>query len=254
MNGYELSRKFVDFSFENPSKIKPVHYALYFFSIEHCNRLGWKKEFGLPTTMTMEAIGIRSYNTYSKTFNDLVRFGFFNLIEKSKNQYSANIIALSNFNKALDKALDKAFIKHSTKQSESTLQSIDSIIKQINNKQYNKEQLTRLNDALILELSDTDVKIDYKALVDYFNSVTGKSTRVVNNKTKQQLNARLKEGYTKEDIMKAINTCYNDSYHKDTKHKFLTLEFISRSDKLDKFSSMSTKELTLQELIRGKTK
>jgi len=102
--------------------------------------------------------------------------------------------------------------------------------------------------------NDNVIKIDYKALVDYFNSITGKSTRVVNNKTKQQLNARLKEGYTKEDIMKAINTCYNDSYHKDTKHKFLTLEFISRADKLDKFSSMSTKELTLQELIRGKTK
>src|SRR5690606_763062 len=136
-----LSRKFVDFSFENPSKVKPNHYALYFFAIEHCNRLGWKKEFGLPTTMTMEAIGIKSYNTYSKTFNDLVHFGFFNLIEKSTNQYSANIIALSNFNKALDKALDKAFIKHASKQSESTHQSIDSIDKQQTNKQINNDEV-----------------------------------------------------------------------------------------------------------------
>lgn len=134
MNGYELSRKFVDYSFENPSKIKPNHYALYFFAIEHCNRLGWKKEFGLPTTMTMEAIGIKSYNTYIKTFNELINFGFFNLIERSKNQYSSNIIELSKFNKALDKALDKAFIKHGTKQRESTEQSIDSINKPINNK------------------------------------------------------------------------------------------------------------------------
>ncbi len=141
MNSYDLSRKFVDFSFENPSKIKPNHYALYFFSIEHCNRLGWKKEFGLPTTMTMEAIGIRSYGTYSKTFNDLVDFGFFNLIQKSTNQYSANIIALSNFSKALDKALDKAFIKHGSKQEESTGQSIDSIDKQ---ETKNKEQINNI--------------------------------------------------------------------------------------------------------------
>ena len=143
MNSYELSRKFVDFSFENPTKIKPNHYALYFFAIEHCNRLGWKKEYGLPTTMTMEAIGIRSYNTYIKTFNELVDFGFFTLKERSKNQYSANIIELSNFNKALDKALDKAFIKHATKQSESTQQSICSIDKPINKEtinQLNKEQ------------------------------------------------------------------------------------------------------------------
>lgn len=143
MNGYNLSRNFVDFSFENPSKIKPNHYALYFFAIEHCNRLGWKLEFGLPTTMAMEAIGIRSYNTYIKTFNELIDFGFFIIVERSKNQFSANIIKLSNYDKALDKALDKAFVKHATKhepkQSESTQQSIDSIDKPINNKPITTE-------------------------------------------------------------------------------------------------------------------
>jgi hypothetical protein len=143
MNSYDLSRKFVDFSFENPSKIRPNHYALYFFAIEHCNRLGWKKEFGLPTTMTMEAIGIKSYNTYINTFNELVEYGFFTLVEKSKNQYSSNIVELSNFDKALDKALDKAFIKHSTKQSESTGESIDSINKPIYNKPIYNEPVNQ---------------------------------------------------------------------------------------------------------------
>ena len=119
MNSYDLSRKWFDWSFENPERINPNHTALYFFIIEHCNRLGWKEKFGLPTTMAKEAIGIRSYNTYINTLNDLVEFGFINLIEKSKNQYSSNIVALSNFNKAPDKALDKAMIKHVTKQSES---------------------------------------------------------------------------------------------------------------------------------------
>ena len=138
MNGYELSRKWFDWCFENPEKINPNHTALYFFCIEHCNRLGWKEKFGLPTTMAKEAIGIRSYNTYKNTLEDLVKFGFVIMIEKSKNQYSSNIIALSNFDNALDNALDKALIKHTSKQSESTHQSIDSINKQItiNNEQY----------------------------------------------------------------------------------------------------------------------
>lgn len=126
MNSYDLSRKWFDWTFENPERINPNHTALYFFIIEHCNRLGWKEKFGLPTTMAKEAIGIRSYNTYINTLNDLVEFGFVKLIEKSKNQYSSNIVALSNFNKAPDKALDKAMIKHDTKQREST----DSINKQ----------------------------------------------------------------------------------------------------------------------------
>jgi hypothetical protein len=135
MNSYELSRNWFDWSFENPEKISPNHSALYFFIIEHCNRLGWKEKFGLPTTMAKESIGIRSYNTYINTLNDLVDFGFIKLIEKSKNQYSSNIIALSNFNKATDKALDKAMIKHATKQSE----SISSINKQETRNKNNKE-------------------------------------------------------------------------------------------------------------------
>ena len=126
MNSYDLSRKWFDWTFENPERINPNHTALYFFIIEHCNRLGWKEKFGLPTTMAKEAIGIRSYNTYINTLNDLVEFGFVKLIEKSKNQYSSNIVALSNFNKAPDKALNKALIKHGTKQREST----DSVNKQ----------------------------------------------------------------------------------------------------------------------------
>lgn len=137
MDYFELMRNFWDFTFENPEKIKPNHCALYCFIVEHCNRLGWKSKFGLPTTMTKDAIGIRSYNTYINTLNELEDFGLIKLIEKSKNQYSSNIVAILNFDKAQYKALDKAFIKHSIKQSESIVQSIDSIDKQytINNKQ-----------------------------------------------------------------------------------------------------------------------
>ena len=109
---YTLSRNWFNWSFENPELICPNHTALYFFCIEHCNRLGWKEKFGLPTSMAKEAIGIKSYNTYKKTLDDLVRFGFIEMIEVSKNQYSSNIIALSKKAKALDKALDKALTKH----------------------------------------------------------------------------------------------------------------------------------------------
>lgn len=125
---YDYMRDWFDFCFENNELITPNHSALYFFILSHSNRMGWKPKFGLPTTMAKEAIGMRSYSTYIKALNDLVGFGFIKMIEKSKNQYSSNIIALSKNNKALIKALDKATIKHATKQSESTVQSIDSII------------------------------------------------------------------------------------------------------------------------------
>ena len=151
LNSYSLSRNWFDFAFDNPEKIKPNHTALYFFMIEHCNRLGWKRKFGLPTTMAKEAIGIRSYNTYIDTFNDLISFGFVDLIEKSTNQYSANIIALSNFDKASSRALDKAFIKHDTKQVVKQRESISSIDKQENKEQENKEQEKSNNELVKLE-------------------------------------------------------------------------------------------------------
>ena len=152
INSYQLSRSWFDFCFENPELINPAHTAIFMFSIEHCNRLGWKEKFGFPSQMTMDALGIKNHHTYIKYFNDLVEWGFFKLIQKSTNQYSANIISLSIGKSKNNKALDKAFIKHATKQPseqvhsnpQSTPQSNDSIDKQITNNHIttNKEQQT----------------------------------------------------------------------------------------------------------------
>jgi hypothetical protein len=111
MNGYNLTRAWFDFKFENTSKCKHVHSDLYFYCIDLWNRLGNKKEFGLPTSITMENVGIRSYNTYKETLNDLVTFGFIKIVKKSINQHSATVVALSKIDKAKDKAKDKAHIE-----------------------------------------------------------------------------------------------------------------------------------------------
>ncbi|MGM1057276.1 MAG: hypothetical protein ACQEWG_15425 [Bacteroidota bacterium] len=97
MNSYEFSEfsmAWFEFSFNNPNKVKPVHTAIYFFAIDHCNRLGWKEEFAFPTDLAMEALGIRNYKTYIRAHEDLVDWKFIKWIQKSRNQYTANIIAL----------------------------------------------------------------------------------------------------------------------------------------------------------------
>jgi len=128
MDVFKLSRDWFEFCFNNPEKIKPSHSAVYFFAIEHCNRLGWKDKFGFPSQMVMEAVGIKNWRTYSQVLKDLVEFGFIQMVEISKNQYSSNIIAIVKNTKAPTKAptkaLDKALQKHSTKQRQSTV-SID---------------------------------------------------------------------------------------------------------------------------------
>lgn len=118
MNSYDLSRNFWNWAFDNPEKISPNHAAVYFFAIEHCNRLGWKQKFGFPSQMTMDAIGIKKHSTYIRYFNDLVEFGFFDLIQKSKNQYSSNIICLTNATPKKGEAMDKAMLNHRDKHGE----------------------------------------------------------------------------------------------------------------------------------------
>lgn len=168
MDIYKLYRNFWDYAFNNPEKIKPNHVAIYSFAIEHCNRLGWKPKFGFPTSMVLEATGIKSYSVFKKTFDDLVAYGFIEAIEYSKNQYSSNIIALKENYKAHNKALDKALIKHSTKQVESTRQSIDSIDKQINNKQITIDIYPTFEDFWNLY----DNKQDKKACEKKWNLLT----------------------------------------------------------------------------------
>lgn len=116
LNIYELMKDWFSFCYDNPEQINPNHSAMYFFILQHCNTLGWKRKFGLPRQMAMDAIGIKNYKTFSKTFNDLIDWGFILLLQKSENQYSANVIGLVKNTIPSTKSLAKASLKHSRKQ------------------------------------------------------------------------------------------------------------------------------------------
>ncbi|WP_296683513.1 helix-turn-helix domain-containing protein [Flavobacterium sp.] len=76
--------------------------------------------------------------------------------------------------------------------------------------------------------------IDFQSLLLVFNKITGKKMKVMNEKAKKQFRARLRDGYSKQEIMKAIKNCFDDDFHK-ANPKYLTPEFISRPDKFEKY-------------------
>lgn len=177
MNGYTLSRFYFDWAFEHPSENNPTMTALYFFIVEVNNRLGWKKEFNITPRECMEAIGISSYNTYKKNFDNLIKYGFLEIVKKSANQYQANIIALSKFDKAdnkpPDRALDKALMEHDTKQSESTCDIHKTINKEtINNNVSDKPK--RFSPPTIDEIKnyclERKSKVDADKFFDFYSS------------------------------------------------------------------------------------
>ena len=146
MNTYELSRAFFAWCYDNPEKVDTNAVALYFYIIEHSNRLGWKEKFGLPSEMAKCAIGVKNYKTYIKALELLVQNGFIKMLEKSKNQYTANIIALVNFTKASPKHVPKQVQSTSeapTKASPKQVQSKDTIIKPNNLKPNNDDDVQK---------------------------------------------------------------------------------------------------------------
>jgi len=208
MNGYELSRAWFDFSFNNTAKVKPVHSAIFFFAIERCNRLGWKKEFGFPTDLAMEALGIKNYKTFNRGLQDLVAWGFIQWIQKSKNQYSANIIALVKITKAPPQALNKALSGHHTKQSpkqvQSTYQSIASIDKQVNLKPINLELI---NQKPIFEVEKSEIKKEQEVYFEWalkFQKLFLKNLKRKNAPSKEAKEARF--GDCLKPIRKMLET------------------------------------------------
>lgn len=61
------------------------------------------------------------------------------------------------------------------------------------------------------------------------------------SKSKRQFQARVKEGYRIEDFKKAVENAAEDEFHMGNGYKYLTPEFLTRADKLEKFMQMPTK-------------
>ena len=187
MTGYELSKQWFDWSFENPDKTNPNHTALYFFIVEHYNRMGQPLKFGLPMEMAKAAIGIKNYRTYSKTFEDLIEWGFIKVHQRSKNQYSSNVIAIVKNTKAHTKALSKATLKHSQKQ----VHGIVGISKPITNN-LKQETIYRAFEHLVLSKEE-------------FENITSL-------------------GYTKTEIDNMLDTIENYKGNKNYKSLNLTVQ------------------------------
>lgn len=84
--------------------------------------------------------------------------------------------------------------------------------------------------------------IDFEALLQYLNSTFGRKFKVVNPEIRKKYKSLFKKGYTKQDVFQSIQTCKNNSFHKDTNYQYCTPEYFSRAEIIDKYGSVSTQE------------
>lgn len=94
LNGYNLTKNFFDFKFNNPNTLKPSHTEVYFFIVDLWNRLGKVDQMGLPTFHVIEQLSINR-KTFRKCLADLEYHGFIQTIHAPKNQETARVISLT---------------------------------------------------------------------------------------------------------------------------------------------------------------
>jgi uncharacterized phage protein (TIGR02220 family) len=84
--------------------------------------------------------------------------------------------------------------------------------------------------------------IDFDALILFINKTFGRSFKKVSPTVKSKYNARLKEGFTKEDFKTAMINCSKLQFHIDNNFQYCTPEYFSRSEILDKYSDVTKQE------------
>ena len=76
----------------------------------------------------------------------------------------------------------------------------------------------------IIDVPAKAEKIDFEKLKDFINQKTGRTFRLVNKQVQGKYLARLKEGYSKKDILDAVSNAVKSDYHKEENFKYLTPE------------------------------
>jgi len=220
--GYTLSRQWHDFAFEHQGKVRPSHAALYFWLIELNNRLGWVETFGVPTDYSMAAIGVSNYRTYKKAFDDLVNWGFVKVIEKSKNQFTTNVIALNNAYVKNTNADGTALVKNTKAIPEQLPKQVHStahINKQGNNK--TKKPINLMSEVFTSDYEpinayDSIAFKFWKQIYDNFIAKDIKPTSLQRSKIKEWTReVRLmieKDGRTEDEINELIDFLAKDSF------------------------------------------
>jgi uncharacterized phage protein (TIGR02220 family) len=97
-----------------------------------------------------------------------------------------------------------------------------------------------------------EIKKEYLSL---FTEITGKNIRSISDKVAGQINARLNEGYTMDDLIQVIKNIKNDPYHIENP-QHLTPEFATRNDKFVKYLNakpIKKKQPTSAELYGERT-
>lgn len=166
----------------------------------------------------------KNEDTVSKAVGKLNKVGLLTINRKVRaNGGQIRFIRLGE-----NKVLDSAFSSSQTRQNIGTNNNKINKNKKTNNKIYLKGKLSKGNA--------TSPSSNYAKFVSLVNNNKHKQRNFSSKDSKgqRQLENLLSAGYNWEDIERVINTAYSEDYHIENDYKYLTPEFLSRSDKFER--------------------
>ena len=186
-----------------------------------------------------EAIKELPLDTQGELYNGLFSYGL-DFIEPELKGISKTVWIL------IKPQIDANIRKYHNGKIEKTKQSVSK--KEAKDKQNVSKVEANVNDNVNDNVNVIN-KIDYQALLEVLNLSFGRGFQVINKKVRSSYEARLKDGYSKDQIMDAINNCKINDYHKEKNYQYCTPEFFSRAETLDKYSNVTKQNKTGDDIL-----
>ena len=200
-----------------------------------------------------------SKSEYFEDKNQLVDGYFFNTSENIENDCN---ISYFQQKKCIKKLIDAGFLEvkkiglparlHFKIIENKILSFLNVSFQETSKLDLEKLELNKNKDTSNIEEDENNIynpdfensdntKINFDKLIIFLNQQTGSKFKFANDAVKKKYLARLKEGYTKDDIMNAIKNAVKNQFHIDNNFQHLTPEFFSRAVTLDKYSNVNNK-------------
>lgn len=85
-------------------------------------------------------------------------------------------------------------------------------------------------------------KSNYALFIDLLNELTKRKFEYNDKKAQRQFEYLHKQGYKREQFTKVIQNAYEDPYHIENNFKYLTPEFLTRTNIFERYLNIKTKE------------
>jgi len=198
MTGYDYSRQWFNFAFENQDKVSTKHGILYFWIIELNNRLGWVENFKVPFDTAGAAIGINRAQTVRETLYDLASWGFVRIVIKGANQNVSIVVSLKGCEVSTGHSLENS-VRLNENRSSDVLATVQAVFEQ----PFEQSPSSRLSTVPIDKqenketFKQTNLKTDDANRVDDFEEIPFEEKKEtpskVASKVSPTVHAKMKE-------------------------------------------------------------